>query len=479
MKLIHFIAVLIAVATSSPAVAADAQAQQAFESVFGARLKQVKTTRAADDDLALAKEMVTVAAESQPSALGALLLDQAYELAIRIPDGSFVAADALTVLAERYTERRNDAREKLAVLWTRQLNRGTDAQKQEASSSLLSLYSAMAESAAERKQYGEASALLRKALIVASKTAPDQVATIRTSMESYTRLDRIEGRKATLEQRVLANRNDHVSAEALVKLLLVEFDDPASVVQYHSAIKDERLKKIAQAAAAEDAGEADLLMLGDWYREAAISGSDAEAAMLRRASNAYDKYLEAHTAADTSRSVVELHKRSIATRLDKLGAPPPLKPVGTTTAGRFDWEKMKTKCSYEYAKKNYSTASYAPYIDDKSTRLFDGELTEKKGMVGWQGAHPSPIIFTFEEVVKPRMIRINFKGTDWFGECRVPIVTVFTQATGDNRKPLAEFRPQTQESGWIDIPLKGTSREWVVEFDKGYPWVVIAEVEFR
>ena len=92
--------------------------------------------------------------------------------------------------------------------------------------------------------------------------------------------------------------------ERLVRLHLIDLDDPAEAAKYVEGVADESLKKLVPAAAKplEEAPELACLELGEWYRQ--LGGAaplPAKAAMFARAKAYYERFLALHAAEDLDR----------------------------------------------------------------------------------------------------------------------------------------------------------------------------------
>jgi hypothetical protein len=115
----------------------------------------------------------------------------------------------------------------------------------------------------------------------------------------------VEKQAAQLKQRLQANPKDGVSRGALVRLLLIEMDNPDEAAQYVGEGADADMRKYVPAAAkgVNAAPELACLGLGQWYHGLVVKASlTAKPAMLARAIAYYQRFLSLHTAEDASRS---------------------------------------------------------------------------------------------------------------------------------------------------------------------------------
>lgn len=146
----------------------------------------------------------------------------------------------------------------------------------------------------------------------------------------------------------------------------------------------------------------------------------------------------------------------------------------------FDWRSEKGHVTYEHIQPNFSRAGYAPYIDAPPTRLLDGELKEGSGRVGWQGVKPNLIQFTFDHDVHPKFIRMYFVGNESNGETNIPkSVTIYDAVDPKARRKLGALNTDKKTSMWLEVPLSGNSRTFVLDIEKTPVWTLLAEVEFK
>jgi hypothetical protein len=114
--------------------------------------------------------------------------------------------------------------------------------------------------------------------------------------------------------------------DRLVRLYLVDLDNPVEAAKYVEGLEDQSLAKYAAAAAAkglESTPELAAKELGQWYctlAEGAPAG--AKAAMYARAKAYYERFLELHPAEDLDRTAVAMVLKKVLAELAILNAPP-------------------------------------------------------------------------------------------------------------------------------------------------------------
>ena len=133
----------------------------------------------------------------------------------------------------------------------------------------------------------------------------------------------VEKQIAALKARLAADPKDASSRKEIVRLYLVEMDNPAEAAKFLDETLDEPMRKYVPAAAkpVEDAPEAACTQLGDWYMGLADQAATpaSKGAMLGRAQAYYQRFLALHTATDLGRTAATLTLKKIEDALAKLG----------------------------------------------------------------------------------------------------------------------------------------------------------------
>ncbi|MBE3098904.1 MAG: ThuA domain-containing protein [Planctomycetes bacterium] len=315
------VAVLFALAL---AAFAD-EAQDAFNQVYGDDLKRVVATASTADDIALAKQILDAAkkAEKQPEFLS-LLCEKAYDLAAKDASGLATAAAAMDLLAEKVPEKKVEALQKTAALCQKQYAAARGDTRAKAGESLIQALSTLANAQAAAGDFDAATTTLRQALAVATAIKSESKPAIQTQLEGLALGEKMEKRIEALKAKLAAKPDDATSRKELVRLLLVEEDNPAEAAKFVDESLDEAMRKYVPAAAKpmEEAPELACKELGEWYRgladQAAVPAS--KGAMLRQAQGYYTRFLELHTAEDLARTTAALTLKKIEDAIVKLGA---------------------------------------------------------------------------------------------------------------------------------------------------------------
>lgn len=146
----------------------------------------------------------------------------------------------------------------------------------------------------------------------------------------------------------------------------------------------------------------------------------------------------------------------------------------------FSWTFEKNHVNYVHIEPTFSRVSYAPYVDEPPTRLLDNELKLKSGMVGWQNVKPNLIKFTFDHDVQPKFVRLYFIGSEGDQEITIPkSITVYDLIEPKTRRKLGGITNTITKSTWLEIPISGRGRMFIIDIEKTPAWTMLAEVDFK
>jgi len=311
----------MALAASAAVYAATAEEQ--FESVYGKEYRSAVMSRDAADDVSMATLLVSAARTATEADLKVLLCEKAYSLAMKDASGRPTALAAMDLLAEAVPARKTECLEKSAAVRQAEFNEAKGAAWNEAGEVLVRALLALAASKVEAEDVSGARGCVVRAKATAEKVRSPLVA------DAVAAADRVEvcGRLVPLKRAVEANAANRDAREKLMKIYLIEQDDPVSAAKYVERDRGDNLDKYILVAAMDPANvpERGLIELGDWYRGLADeAGPAGKGAMLRRAQRYYRRYLEVHTAADLERSKAEFGAQQVETAL--AGLQPALPP---------------------------------------------------------------------------------------------------------------------------------------------------------
>ena len=311
------------------------EAADTFNKLYGEDLRRVAATPLPADDVALAQQMLEDAKKvaDQPAFL-ALLCEKAYELAARDPSGHPTAIAVVDVLAANVPEKKIECLQKSVAVYRKQYAAARGKAKARAGEKVLASLTALAEAQAAAANSDDTCTTLRQAVAVARALKSENRAALQAQLDGLMSQRKIETQIAAIKAALDANPRDETSRKELVRLYLVEMDNPAEAAKFLDETLDEAARKYVPAAAkpVEDAPELACMELGDWYKgladQTAVPAS--KGAMLRRAQGYYRRFLELHTAADLGRTAATLTLEKLGHALAKWDPAPEPKSLSAT-----------------------------------------------------------------------------------------------------------------------------------------------------
>jgi formylglycine-generating enzyme required for sulfatase activity len=315
----------ILLATSVP-VAAD-EAADAFNNLYGEDLKRVAATPSPADDIALAKQLLEAAGKvTNQTALLALLCEKAHELALKDPTGYPTAKAAMELLAAGAAEKKMEAIQKIAAMYQRAYATARAEAKAKAGEALIESLKGLAGAQAAGADIDGAGATLKQALAVATAIKSESKASVQAQLAGLASQQQVEKQIAPLKAKLAVDPKDASSRKEIVRLYLVEMDNPAEAAKFVDETCDEATRKYVPAAAkpVKDAPEAACTQLGDWYKGLAdqAAAPASTGAMLERAKAYYKRFVDLHKADDVARAGATLMLKKIDDALAKLGPAP-------------------------------------------------------------------------------------------------------------------------------------------------------------
>jgi hypothetical protein len=300
-------------------------AAQAFESLFGNDIRNARATPDARDDVELAGRILNAARKAQAqAAFVALLCEKAYELSGTTPAGYATAAAALELLAQTAADRAAWCAERLLEVRQKQFDAARGDEKKAAGEALLACLLPAAEAKEKSGALPEAAALCRRMQVVAAAIDSPCRAEIDARADALALKMKVARQIADVTAMLARDPRNVGAREGLVRLYLVDLDDPAGAARHLAGVADETLLKYVPAAAKgiEAAPEVACTELADWYRGLAETALPAaKAAMYARAKAYLARFLEIHPAQDLDRTRATLALAKIDEAAAKLATP--------------------------------------------------------------------------------------------------------------------------------------------------------------
>jgi len=322
MRACRFLTAAILVFSAAP-IWAD-EAEDAFNRLYGSDYnKAVTTPRDTTGAAALAAKLLDAAkTKGTDPGLVALLCDKAYELGSKAPGGYATAAQAMEFLADQAPDRRVECLDKAAALRQRAYEMAKNPDKAKAAEDLFEVLLASADTKTEARATSAAIGLCRRAMLLLGAVGQERKPAVQGRIERLLARQRVEKQAEDLKAKLQAGPEGAASRKELVRLYLVELDDPVQAATFLDDSCDESMRKYIPAVAkgVEDAPELACVELGNWYLGLADkAGPAGKGAMLARAYAYYDRFLTLHKTEDGARSEALLARKKVEEALAKLG----------------------------------------------------------------------------------------------------------------------------------------------------------------
>jgi len=334
--------ILLGLAMPLRAAGTGDEAAEAFNALYAGDLKRVKATREAEDDIELATRLLAAARKvtGQP-ALVTVLCEQAADLAGAAAAGIPTAIGAMELLAATVPEKAAACAERVVAIRQMQFDGSQGDERAQAADALIGALLAAADAKVQSGALLEAAVLLVRARnaarAVSSPREAELDARARTLTQQIAADLRIKELKALLEK----DPQNAGAREGLVRVYLVDLDDPAEAAKHLEGVKDPALLKYVPAAAkgVEAPPELACLELGEWYHDlAAKAPFAARPAMYARAKAYLKRFLKLHRPKDLNRSRATLALEKIEQTAAKLAAATDaISPSRPATSGKGAW----------------------------------------------------------------------------------------------------------------------------------------------
>jgi len=304
------------------AAAHAATAEEQFESVYGKEYRAAAGSRETSDDVALAGQLLAAARTADDSGLKALLCEKAYGVALKDASGWPTAVAAMDLLAATVPARKAECVGKVVTIRQNAFDTAKGAAWNEAGDALAAALMALAETKIEAEDVAGA-----RGCCVRAKEAAEKVRSARLGdVEAMAALVEVHARLLPLKGAIKMNPANRDARAKLMKIYLIELDDPESAAKFVERDRDDNLDKFILVAAmnVSNVPERGCIQLGDWYCGLANeAGPAGKAAMLHRARTYYRRFLDMHTAQDPERSKAESALQQVETALAGLASPAP------------------------------------------------------------------------------------------------------------------------------------------------------------
>ena len=334
-------AVFLGLAVPLRAAATD-EATEALNALYGADLARVRGTGDTRDDAELAARLLAAAKRaSDQSAFVTVVCEKACDLALGHPTGYPTALKAMDFLAQTVPERGAACAARTLGIRQKQFDTSRGDARPPAAETLIDALVTAADAKIEAGAPAEAATLLVRARNVARAVSSARLAELETRAQTLTQRMATDRRISDLKALLEKSPGNVAAREELVRLYLVDLDDPAEAAKHLAGAKDKALLKYVPAAAkgVEAPPALACLELGEWYRDLATKApAHARAAMYAGAKAYLERFLKIHTPKDLNRTRATLALEKIEQAVAKLAAArTAAAPSRPSTSGKGTW----------------------------------------------------------------------------------------------------------------------------------------------
>lgn len=336
-----------------PATAPSAEALKAFDELFGAEVKKVAASSDPKDDVQMAGKLLGAAKDvASQLDLMALICNKAYDLALRDPSGYQIAIDAMKLLIDKLPDSKAAFLKKIAdVYQLRYKQARTSEDRLRFGEDVIEFLIESSGSKQQARDIQGAFDDVRSAATIAAAIRSPSKEDIDSLLAELTQKLQVEKQVSQLKARLQTNTSDTKARQQLVKVILVEQDDPSEAQKFLGTGVDEATTLYVPLAVKNIAElqETAALELADWYYKLvdAAASSYSKENMLNDAKDYYELFLKLHKAEDLSRTKAALTISKIDEALAKLSTSSSrqwgdlLKLVDTKHAAGGNWERKE------------------------------------------------------------------------------------------------------------------------------------------
>jgi hypothetical protein len=304
------------------------KAAEVFQSLYGDELKRVQATPVTTDDVALAAKLLEAARTAGvPVPLLTILCEKSAQLGLADPKGYETALAAAQLLASSVPEKAEAAQDTILTVRQRQYDQARPDEKIRLGQAYADQLLTVAAAKARAGDLDEAINLCGKASRTAKAVKSTNADEADALQKHYTDLKKVLGELPRLKTTLAAEPGNREVREQIIRLYLVELDNPAEAAKYLNDSCDAALRKFVLAAVlnVEAAPELAAMDLGDWYRGLADKATTptGKRAMLVRSAAYYQRFLSLHPGNDLDRTKATLALKKAEEDIGKLGAAAP------------------------------------------------------------------------------------------------------------------------------------------------------------
>jgi len=330
MHRIHIVIVCVVLGGWNSGALADAKSD--FQTLFGEEIKRVVASRKPAEAAALAGQMMLAAKsiKDRPD-LHVMLWTSAADFGAKDPSGFAAATQALKNLLQAAPDNSSRWTDKLAAIYKRRYMAARGAERAEVGAEQVDDFIKIGDAQTSRGRGRDAMATYRRALSTATVIKSFRRKEILEKIKAANAVATVQRDIERLQKTLAKDPDDIKTRAAVVKLYLVELDDPAQAAKLLTDDLDEKLRTYVLLAVKniEDLEAGVCFELGRWYWEMYPSArsSRAKIIVLRRTR----AYLERFKSVNTAKDLSALRASVILKKVDAESAKLATKGAGVLT----------------------------------------------------------------------------------------------------------------------------------------------------
>jgi hypothetical protein len=284
-----FLTVILFAATAGAEEAADV-----FNQLYGDAYRQALGSREADDDLAVAEQIMTgVDQLNDRPVVQAYLLEKVYELTSRTDEGFDDAMNALDSLQGLQPDKLAEHEDRKLQLYMQYYRRAPREDRMIRATEFANAAIEVGEARELREDYAGAQQAYGQGLAIAKGLRLDEASDVELRSRRAAGRAVAQRKVESFSRRMKATPNPAI-AKQIAKIYLLELDKPEAAAPYAEKAEDEKLARMTALAAKplDELGADEALKLGLWYESMADEApAETKLAVLTRAVDAMEHFL--------------------------------------------------------------------------------------------------------------------------------------------------------------------------------------------
>ncbi len=243
---------------------------QVYRDLFAEAVTEAKASPGVEDNHDLAGRLLKAAQSSaEMPEFVALAANAAFDLTIEVPDQLPLAGEAVDLLEATYPELEDSCAEMRARVYQGLFAQAKGGDKARLGQDAIDALLAAGDARVRAADLKGAQTAYRQALGIASTIKSNKKPVVQARMTDLRQREHAMQQVKMLKRRLTTNPSDQAARDELVRLFLIEFDNPKEAARHLPDGADDLTAKLTLVAgmSTERLPARALLQLGDWYRK--------------------------------------------------------------------------------------------------------------------------------------------------------------------------------------------------------------------